>query len=98
MSNGNFSVSWLMPQNQAKRKQLLLDLDEAVRRLRIIETKPFKLGKAKAQNSVIATAEALLSEFSVELAEARAEEAVKAHQVDFKSQLMFWLTDRNDSI
>lgn len=79
MNDGN---SRLMPKNQVRRKQLLLDLDEAVRRLRTIKAKPFKPGKSKAQNSVIATAEALLSEFSVELAEARAEAAVKAHQVD----------------
>lgn len=84
MNNGTFSVSWILPNTPARRKQLLLDLDDAIRRLRVIEKQRLSLGKQKAKAAVVACAEKLLREYSAELAEARAAEAIKVHQAELK--------------
>lgn len=79
ISNGQFSVSWIKPQNSEKKKLLLLELDRALKNLRAIESYKFPVGKRQARNKVVAGAEKLLKAFAVELAEAQAEEATKAH-------------------
>ena len=82
MNDGTFSLAWT--KNEPRRKQLLLDLDNAVRRLKAIESRTLALGRNKAQGAVVACAEKLLKEYTAELAELQAEAAVKAHQVESK--------------
>lgn len=82
ITNGQFSVSWINPKNSERQKLLLLELDRALRILKVLEgaKKKHKLiSRGRAKNKVVACAENLLREFAVDLAEARAEEALGLH-------------------